>query len=158
MRWPNADISFRPEDHLFTELSDRNLPFVVKIPIECHKVAKTLIDSGASLNLMMRKTFVEMGLNFDEWTPTHDTFHWIILGQLSTPIGRIDLEVSYGTGENKGREMVTFEVASFDIGYNCILRRPFLLKFMVVIHTAYATIKMPGPKGVIILKSDQEMP
>jgi hypothetical protein len=66
MRWPNADISFRPEDHLFTELSDRNLPFVVKIPIECHKVAKTLIDSGASLNLMMRKTFVEMGLNFDE--------------------------------------------------------------------------------------------
>jgi hypothetical protein len=31
----------------------------------------------------------------------------------------------------------------------------FLLKFMAVIHTAYATIKMPGPKGVITLKSDQ---
>jgi hypothetical protein len=26
---------------------------------------------------------------------------------------------------------------------------------MVVIHTAYAMIKMPGPKGVITLKSDQ---
>jgi hypothetical protein len=26
---------------------------------------------------------------------------------------------------------------------------------MAVIHTAYATIKMPGPKGVITLKSDQ---
>jgi hypothetical protein len=50
---------------------------------------------------------------------------------------------------------VTFEVASFDIGYNCILGRPFLLKFMTVIHTAYATIKMPGPKGVITLKSNQ---
>jgi hypothetical protein len=52
-------------------------------------------------------------------------------------------------------EMLMFEVASFDIGYNCILGRPFLLKFMVVIHIAYATIKMPSPKGVISLKSDQ---
>jgi hypothetical protein len=26
---------------------------------------------------------------------------------------------------------------------------------MTVIHTTYATIKMPGPKGVITLKSDQ---
>jgi hypothetical protein len=43
---------------------------------------------------------------------------------------------------------------SFDIGYNCILERSFLLKFMVVIHTAYTTIKMPGPKGVITIKAD----
>jgi hypothetical protein len=69
MRWPNVDISFRPEDHPDTELSDRNLPFMVKIPIGWHKVAKTLIDSGASLNLMMRKTFIEMGLNLVELTP-----------------------------------------------------------------------------------------
>jgi hypothetical protein len=51
--------------------------------------------------------------------------------------------------------MLTFKVASFDIGYNCILGRPFLLKFMAVIHIAYATIKMPGPKGIITLKSDE---
>jgi hypothetical protein len=51
--------------------------------------------------------------------------------------------------------MLTFEVASFDIGYNCIQGRPFLLKFTTVIHTAYATIKMSGPKGIIILKSGQ---
>jgi hypothetical protein len=69
-------------------------------------------------------------------------------------LGRSDLEVSYGSVENKRRETLTFEVASFDIGYNCILGRPFLLKFMAIIHTAYATIKMLGPKGVITLKSD----
>jgi hypothetical protein len=51
--------------------------------------------------------------------------------------------------------MLTFEVASFNIGYNCILGRSFLLKFMAVIHTAYAIVKMPGPRGVITLKSDQ---
>jgi hypothetical protein len=118
-------------------------------------VAKTLIDSRASLNLIMRKTFIEMGLNLSNMTPVHDTFHRIILGHTSTPIGRIDLEVSCGTRENKRREMLMFEVASFNNGSNCILGRPFLLKFMAVIHTAYATIKMPGPRGVITLRPDQ---
>jgi hypothetical protein len=155
MRWFDVGISFGLEDHLDMELSDRNLPFMVKISIRRHKVVKTLIDSGTSLNLMMRKTFIEMGLNLAELTPLHDTFHEIILGQSSTPIGCIDLEASCGLGENKHWEMLIFEVASFEIGDNCILGRPFLLKFMVVIHTAYATIKMPGPKGVIILKSNQ---
>jgi hypothetical protein len=155
MRLSNADISFGPFDHPDIELSDRNLPFIFKIPIGRHKVAKTLINNGASLNLMMRKTFIEMGLNLTELTPVHDTFHGIIPGQSSTPIERINQELSCGTGENKCRKMLTFKVASFDIRDNCILGRPFLLKFMAVIHTTYATIKMLGPKGIIILKSDQ---
>jgi hypothetical protein len=155
MRWSDVDILFKPEDHPNTELSDRNMPFVVKIQIGCHMMAKTLINSGASLNLMMRKTFIEMGLNLAELTSMRDTFHGIIPRQSSTPIGRINLEVSCGTGENNHREMLTFEVADFNIGYNCILGRPFLLKFMASIYTAYATIKMLGPKGVIVLKSDQ---
>jgi hypothetical protein len=113
-----------------------------------------MIDSGASLNLLMRRTFIKMGLNLADLTPIQDNFHGIIPGQSSTPIGHIDLEVSCGSRENKRRETLTFEVASFDIGYNCILGRPFLLKFMAVIHTAYAIVKMPGPKGVITLKSD----
>jgi hypothetical protein len=69
----------------------------------------------ASLNLIMRKTFIEMGVNLKDLTPVHDTFHRVIPGQSSTPIGHIDLEVSYGTGDNKRKEMLTFE-ASFDIG------------------------------------------
>jgi hypothetical protein len=73
MRWSDVGISFRLEDHPDTKLSDRNLPFVVKIPIERHKVAKTLIDSGALMNLMMRKTFIEMCLNLVELTLVHDT-------------------------------------------------------------------------------------
>jgi hypothetical protein len=155
MRWSDVDISFGPKDHPDTELSERNLPFVVKIPIGRHRVAKTMIDNGASLNLLMWRTFIEMGLSLADLTPVQDTFHRIIPGQSSTPIGRIELKVSCGSGENKRRETLTFEVASFDIGYNCILGRPFLLKFMAVIHTAYATINMPGPKGVITLKPDQ---
>jgi hypothetical protein len=127
MKWSDDYITFRPKDHLLAELSKRNLPLIVKIPIGRHKVAKTLIGSGASLNLIMRRT-IEMCLNLSDLTPVLDTFHGVIPGQTSTPIGRIDLEVSRETGENKRREMLTFEVSSFDIRYNCILCRPFLLK------------------------------
>jgi hypothetical protein len=155
MRWSNIDISFGPQNHPDTELSDRNLSFVVMLPIGRHKVAKRLIDNGSSLNLIMRKTFIEMGLNLKDLTPVHDTFHRVIPGQSSTPIGRIDLEVSCGTGDNKRKEVLIFEVASFDIGYNYIPKMPFLLKYMEVIHTAYATLKMPGTKGMITIMDDQ---
>jgi hypothetical protein len=70
MRWSIVDISFEPEDHSDTELSNMNPPFVVKIPIGRHNVA--------SLNLMMRKAFIEMSLNLAELTPMHDTFYGII--------------------------------------------------------------------------------
>jgi hypothetical protein len=33
MKWSDMDISFRPEDHIETELSERNLPFMVKLPM-----------------------------------------------------------------------------------------------------------------------------
>jgi hypothetical protein len=119
-------------------------------------VAKTLIDNGASLNLIMRKTFIEMGVKLKYLAPVHDMFHEVIPGQSSTPIGRIDLEGSCGKGDNKCREMLKFVVTNFDIRYNCILGRLFLLKFMVVKHTMYATMKMPGPKDVITIKVDQQ--
>jgi hypothetical protein len=118
-------------------------------------VAKTLIDNGASLNLIKRKTFIEAGLNLKDLTAIHDMLHMVIPGQVSTPIGHIDMEVSCETGDNKRKEMLMFEVANFDIGYHCILGRSYLLKFMVVVHIAYATMKMSGPKGVTSIKANQ---
>jgi hypothetical protein len=155
MKWYEMDIMFGPEDHPEIELSNRNLPFMVKLPIGRHKVAKMLVDNGTSLNLIMRKIFIEMGLSLLYLTLVHDTFNNVISGQLSTPIGHIILKVSCRSEDNKCWEMLTFKGASFDIGYNCILGRPFLLKFMVVINTAYATMRMSGPKGMITIKADQ---
>jgi hypothetical protein len=85
MRWSDVNISFGTQDHPDTELSDRNLPFMIKLPIRRHKVVKTLIDNRASLNLIMRKIFIEMGLNPKDLTSVYDTFHGVIPGQSSTP-------------------------------------------------------------------------
>jgi hypothetical protein len=80
IKWSDVDISFGPEDHLDTELSKSNLPFLVKLPIRHHKVAKTLIDNGVSLNLIMRMTFIEMGVHLKDPIPVHDMFHEVIPG------------------------------------------------------------------------------
>jgi hypothetical protein len=36
MKWFETDISFKPEDHPMTELSNQNLAFVVKLLIRWH--------------------------------------------------------------------------------------------------------------------------
>jgi hypothetical protein len=56
------------------------LLFVVKLPIRRHKAAKMLVDNGASLNLIMRKIFIEMAIDMKDLTPVHDMFHEIIPG------------------------------------------------------------------------------
>jgi hypothetical protein len=68
MKWSDIDMSFRPEDHPEIELFERNLPFVAKLSIGRHKVANTLVDNGASLNLIMRNNFIEMGINLSNLT------------------------------------------------------------------------------------------
>jgi hypothetical protein len=80
LKQSDVDILFGPEDHPETELSERNLPFMIKLLIGQHKVANSLIDKGASLNLIMRKIFIEMGLNLKDLTPIHDTFYRVIPG------------------------------------------------------------------------------
>jgi hypothetical protein len=80
MKWSDVGISFELENHPKIELSERDLPFVVKLSIGHHKVTKTLVDNVASLNLMKRKTFIDMGLGLSDLAPVHDTFHGVILG------------------------------------------------------------------------------
>jgi hypothetical protein len=74
-------------------VSNRNLLFVVKLSIGQHNVVKRLINNEPSLNLIMGKTFIEMSSNLKDLTPVYDTFHGVIAGQSSTPIGRMDLKV-----------------------------------------------------------------
>jgi hypothetical protein len=50
-----------------------------------------------------------------------------------------------------------FEVADFEMAYNAFLEMPALTKFMVISHYAYLVLKMPVPKGVIIIKGDVKL-
>ena len=45
-------------------------------------------------------------------------------------------------------------MANFDCGYNAIIGRPGLAKFMAIPHYTYMILKMPGPQGIITVRAD----
>jgi hypothetical protein len=67
------------------------------------------------------------------------------------PIGQIDLPVTFGDMRNFRTETLTFEVVGFLGTYHAILGRPTSTKFMAMPNYTYLKLKIPGPKGVIIV-------
>jgi hypothetical protein len=45
-------------------------------------------------------------------------------------------------------------VARFDCGYNAIIGRLGLAKFMAIPHYSYIILKMPRPQGIITVRAD----
>jgi hypothetical protein len=64
------------------------------------------------------------------------------------------MPVTFGTPENYRTEFLRFEVASFNCGYNAIIGRPGLAKFMAIPHYSYMILKMPRPQGIITMHTD----
>jgi hypothetical protein len=64
------------------------------------------------------------------------------------------MPVTFGTPENYRTEFLKFEVARFDCGYNAIISRPRLAKFMAIPHYSYMILKMSGPQGIITVRAD----
>jgi hypothetical protein len=69
-------------------------------------------------------------------------------------LGYIYMPVTFGTLKNYRIEFLRFEVASFDCGYNAIIDRPGLAKFMAIPHYSYMILKMPGPQGIITMHTN----
>ena len=45
-------------------------------------------------------------------------------------------------------------MAHFDCGYNTIIGRPGLAKFMAIPHYPYMILKMPGPQWIITVRAN----
>jgi hypothetical protein len=129
-------------------------PLVLDPVVRNVKLRRTLIDGGSALNILFAKTLDDMQIPRTELKPSNAPFHGVIPGLSATPLGQITLPVTFGSRENFRTENVCFEVADFETAYHAILGRPALAKFMAVPHYTYMMMKMPGPRGVISLRSD----
>jgi hypothetical protein len=81
-------------------------------------------------------------------------FFGIVPTEGEYPLGHIYMPVTFRTPENYRTEFMRFEVANFDCGYNAIIGRPGLAKFMAIPHYTYMILKMPGPQGIITVRAD----
>jgi hypothetical protein len=154
LRWSEVAITFNRSDHPDRVVHPGRYPLVLDPVVRNIKLKRVLIDGGSALNILFAKTLDEMQIPRSELKPSSAPFHGVIPGLSSTPLGRITLPVTFGVRENFRTKNTTFEVADFEAAYHAIIGRPALAKFMAVPHYTYLIMKMPGPNGVITLRSD----
>jgi hypothetical protein len=109
------------------------------------------------INLIYVRTLKAMNISLEWLKPTHCSFHRIVPGSANHSLGKIEINVCFGDSGNFRREKLEFEVMGWPSQYHTILGRPVFAKFMAVPHYAYLTLKILGPKGVIIVLGSFEV-
>ena len=125
---------------------------ILPVVIAGFEVSRIFIDGGSSLNLMYANTLRKMNISLANLTLTDTRFHGITPEKLNSPLGKINLDVQFGTRENFRREKLEFEVLDFPSQYHALLGRPAYARFMALPHYTYLLWRIPGPKGPITVK------
>ena len=111
-----------------------------------------LVDGRSSLNLLTAKVLATLQIPFSRLQDT-GVFQGVN-GNITRPLGKITLPVSFGDPVNFRTEEIIFDNTDMPLPYNGILGRPALAKFMAVSHFAYNMMKIPVAWGVIKVKAD----
>jgi hypothetical protein len=122
--------------------------------IQESRVKKVLVDGGNSINVTFPRTLLALLVTLKDLTKSDTPFFGIVPTEGVYPLGHIYMPITFGTPENYRTEVMRFEVARFDCGYNAIIGRPGLANFMAIPHYSYMTLKMLGPQGIITVCAD----
>jgi hypothetical protein len=68
------------------------------------------MDARSGINLIYARTLKAMCISLESLKPTDCSFHRIVPGGANYPLGRIELDVSFGNSSNYRREKLEFEV------------------------------------------------
>ena len=98
----------------------------------------------------------KMGIDPSRIKSTKTTFKGIIPGVEASCTGSVTLEVVFGSPDNFRREELISDIVPFRSGYHALHGRTAFAKFNAVPHYAYLKLKMPGPRGVIMVNGNTE--
>jgi hypothetical protein len=118
-------------------------PLVDNAQIAGYDYNKVFLDDGSAINLIYAKTLRAMNISVTNLVPSKIGFHGIVPGKPGFPLGKIDLEVVFGTRRNFIKEKLEFEVLEWPSQYHAILGCPVYSLFMVVSHHTYLVLKIP---------------
>jgi hypothetical protein len=125
---------------------------VLQAQIGGFDVGKVFMDAGSGINLIYAKTLRAMNISLTNLVVSDTCFYGITPGKANIPLGKIALDVVFGSRENFRREKIEFKFIDWPSQYHAILGRPAYAPFMAVSHYAYLMMKMPGPSGIITVK------
>jgi hypothetical protein len=157
LRWSDQPVRFSRADHPRKVPRPGNSPMVLKAQIGGYDIRRVFMDARSGINLIYARTPKAMCISLTSLKPTDCSFHGIVPGAANYPLGKIELDVYFGSSSNYRREKLEFEVMDWPSQYHAILGRPTFAKFMAVPHYAYLTLKILGPKGTITMQGGFEV-
>jgi hypothetical protein len=124
---------------------------VLKAQIGGFTSKQVFMDGGSSLNLIYTDTLRKIKIPIDKLLLTETSFHGIVPGKPTYPLGVIHLDIIFGTPANFRKEKIEFEVVDWPSQYHAILGRPAFSRFMAVPHYAYLKLRMPANRGPLTI-------
>jgi hypothetical protein len=157
LRWSDQPVMFSRADHPRKVPRPGHAPMVLKTQIGGYDIGRVFMDAGSSINLIYARTLKAMSISLESLKPTDCSFHRIVPGSANHPLGKIELDICFGNSSNYRREKLEFKVMDWPSQYHAILERLAFAKFMAVPHYTYLTLKIPGPKGTIMVQGSFEV-
>ena len=136
---PAPEIQFTEQDlaGLHCPHSDA---LVITLKVANFEIRRVLVDTGSSVNILFHEPLKQMGMDHDNVKPT-TTVMAAFDGNLSTPLGRIDLPTTVGEGEGQKTTISEYMVLNMKSPYNVIIGRPWLHQIGAVTSTLYQCLK-----------------
>ena len=73
-------------------------------------MSKIFMDAGSGINLIYANTLRAMNVSLTKLAPSDTSFHDIVPGKPEIPLGKIALDIVFGSHDNFRREKIYFEV------------------------------------------------
>nr|GEW06815.1 reverse transcriptase domain-containing protein [Tanacetum cinerariifolium] len=145
--WMNILISF-PAISL-EDVSEE--PLIVEAKVEGYLVRRVYVDEGSSVEVIFKHCFENLDSRIKAKLKETQTDLVGFTGEISKPLGKIELEVCFGSGGMCRRTSMKFIVVQAPSPYNIILGRPGLKTLRDILSTIHSMMKFPTPKGVATL-------
>ncbi|GKB20943.1 reverse transcriptase domain-containing protein, partial [Tanacetum coccineum] len=147
-------------NHLVKEVTQRVLsedvfdePLIVEAEIKGYLVRRVYIDEGASFEVMFEHCFEYFSPKIKARLKETQTDLVGFAGEVTKPLGKIELEVCFGNEGLCRRTNMKFIVIKAPSPYNVILRRTGLKTLRAIPSTIYSMMKFPIPRGIATLVS-----
>ncbi|XP_048633107.1 uncharacterized protein LOC125607255 [Brassica napus] len=130
----------------------RNNLLVIELRIQDIEVARVLVDTGCSADIIYKSTLERMEIDLS--TITDDPSPVVGLsGNITMTLGSIDLSVKAGSIT----KTVEFLVVDGPTAYNVIVGTPWLNSMREIPSTFHLCLKFPTPLGVETIQGDREI-
>jgi hypothetical protein len=151
LNWSEHPIGLDRSDHPSKIPRPGHHALVLEAHIGGFTSKKVFMDGGSSLNLIYANTLWKIKIPMNELLPSETSFHGIVPGKPTYPLGVMNLDVIFGTPANFRKDKIKFEVVDWASQYHAILGRPAFARFMVVPHYAYLKLRMPANRGPLTI-------